>query len=155
VAGDANAGYLLDLNALIALIWAESEHHSAMSKWFATNKKQGWATCALTQAGFVRLLSQPTVTKPFGGAAYSVAECALFLEQSLAHPHHQFLSLDFAFSKARLACTGGLQGHRQITDAYLLTLAIENKMKLLTFDKGIRSLLATEAEREKSVLVLN
>lgn len=151
----ANAGYLLDLNALIALIWPESEHHTAMSKWFAMHKKQGWATCALTQAGFVRLLSQPAVTKPFGGAMYGIADCALFLEQSLAHPQHQFLSLDFAFGKVRETCTGGLQGHRQITDAYLLTLAVQNKMKLLTFDKGIRSLLATEAEREKSLLVLN
>lgn len=151
----ATAGYLLDLNALIALIWAESEHHMAMSDWFAAHKKQGWATCALTQAGFVRLMSQPAVTKPFGGAVYGVADCAVFLEKSLAHPQHQLLPLDFVFSKVRETCTGGLQGHRQITDAYLLTLAIQNKMKLLTFDKGIRSLLATEVEREKSLLVLS
>jgi uncharacterized protein len=150
-----SAGYLLDLNALIALLWAVSEHHVAMSGWFSAHKTEGWATCALTQAGFVRLMSQPVVTKPFGGVIYGVADCALFLEQGLSHPHHRLLALHFSFDTVRETCTGGLQGHRQITDAYLLTLAMKNKMKLLTFDTGIRSLLATEPEREKSLLLLS
>ena len=44
-------------------------------------------------------------------------------------------------------CTGGLMGHRQVTDAYLLALAIKRKCKLVTFDSGLQQLLATERER--------
>lgn len=145
------SGYLLDLNALIALIWAESAHHAAMRQWFALHKKQGWATCALTQAGFVRLMSQPAVTKPFGGRVYGVADCALFLKKNVTHPQHRFLNLDFSFQTVQTTCSGGIQGHRQITDAYLLTLAIQNNMKLLTFDAGIKSLLATDAQRTQAI----
>ena len=51
-------------------------------------------------------------------------------------------------------CTGGLVGHRQVTDAYLLALAIKRKCKLVTFDSGLRQLLATEHERALHVELL-
>ena len=52
-------------------------------------------------------------------------------------------------------CTGGLLGHRQVTDAWLLALAIRHKVKLLTFDSGIRQLLATPQERQQHLSILD
>jgi uncharacterized protein len=144
------AQHLLDVNALIALGWNAHKHHETMLTWFNQHARHGWATCAFTQAGFVRVLSQPTVA----GATSSIDGLADALERNLAHPAHRMLTLDLCFSEVLQVCTGGVVGHRQVTDAYLLSAAIRADMKLLTFDSGITQLLATDAERQRHVRVL-
>jgi uncharacterized protein len=142
--------HLLDVNALIALGWDAHQHHDTMVAWFNRHAKQGWATCAMTQSGFVRVLSQPAVAS----AALSVADLAAALLRNLAHPAHRLLALDFNFDEVVARCSGGVVGHRQITDAYLLTAAIRADARLVTFDQGVPQLLATDAERRRHVLVL-
>jgi toxin-antitoxin system PIN domain toxin len=137
---------LLDVNALIALGWEGHERHREVATWFRRHGRAGWATCALTQAGFVRVLSQPSLAT---GA--TVAELALVLKRNVAHPSHRWVALDFDFSDVLTCCTGGVVGHRQVTDAYLLTASIRAGMKLLTLDRGLATLLATEAERNLHV----
>lgn len=142
--------HLLDVNALIALGWNGHQHHEAMLAWFKRHARQGWATCAITQAGFVRILSQPAL----GEAASTIAELADTLALNLAHKAHRLLPLDFDFAEVRSVCTGGVVGHRQITDAYLLTAATRAGGRLLTFDRSVSQLLATEAERQRQLLVM-
>lgn len=144
------AGYLLDVNALIALIWEDHQFHDTMFDWFDRNAKRGWASCAITQSGFVRVMSQPALVKP----ARTVADLAAALEQNLAHPKHRLLALDFDFAEVLARCSGGVVGHRQVSDAYLLTAAMRAGMKLLTFDSGVRSLLASDEERAAHIEVL-
>ena len=139
-------GYLLDANALIALCWPAHEHHGRMLDWFKTHAAQGWATCALTQSAFVRVVMQPAFSGPVA-AKITVSDAAELLLRNTSHAQHCFVNLDFGFGDVLTTCTGGLYGHRQITDAWLLTAAIKNGIRLLTFDAGIRSLLATPAER--------
>jgi uncharacterized protein len=135
--------YLLDVNALIALGWPTHEHHDRMVRWFKGHARHGWATCALTQAAFVRVISQPA----FSGRALGVGEVAEVLLRNMAHSGHRFLPLDFGIEQMLGVCTGGLRGHRQITDAWLLTLAIRHRVRLVTFDTGPAQLLATAEER--------
>lgn len=135
--------FLLDANALIALGWPAHEHHERMLAWFKKHARQGWATCAFTQAAFIRIISQPS----FSGHTIGVNEVAEILLRNAEHPKHRFVPLDFGFEQVVGSCTGGLLGHRQVTDAYLLTLAVRNGLKLVTFDGGIGQLLATEPER--------
>ncbi len=142
--------HLLDVNALVALGWAAHQHHDTMVAWFNRHAKGGWATCALTQSGFVRVLSQPAVASP----ALQVADLAAALQRNLEHPAHRLLVLDFMFDEVMARCTGGVVGHRQITDAYLLTAAMRADARLLTFDQGLPHLLATDTERRRHVLVL-
>jgi len=137
--------HLLDANALIALSWPAHEHHQRMLSWFSRHARQGWATCALTQAAFVRIISQPA----FSGRALAVAEIAEVLRLNMAHAAHRLVPLDFGFDEVLSVCSAGIIGHRQVTDAYLLTAAHRAGMKLLTFDAGVRHLLATEAERSR------
>lgn len=134
--------YLLDANALIALGWPAHEHHERMIRWFRTHARHGWATCALTQAAFVRIISQPA----FAGRAIDVSDVAELLLRNTADPRHRLLPLDFGFEQVLGCCAGGLRGHRQVTDAWLLTLAVRNEVKLVTFDSGISRLLATADE---------
>ena len=54
---------LLDLNILTALLWPAHEHHNAAHRWFAGGADASWATCALTQLGFVRIVSNPAFSR--------------------------------------------------------------------------------------------
>jgi uncharacterized protein len=142
--------WLLDANALIALGWPAHEHHNTMRAWFKRHATHGWATSALTQSAFVRIVSQPA----FSGRVIALAEIAELLLRNTAHPKHRLLPLDFGFEQVLGCCTGGLLGHRQITDAYLVTLAARHKARLVTFDSGITQLLATPPERERLLSIL-
>ena len=143
--------HLLDANALIALGWPTHEHHPRMISWFRQYARAGWASTAFTQAAFVRIVSQPA----FAGRSIAVGEVAELLLRNTAHAKHRLVALDFGFADVWAACTGGILGHRQITDAWLLTAAIHSGMKLLTFDAGIAQLLASAQERSKHLTVLN
>lgn len=141
---------LLDANALIALSWPTHEHHGSVQRWFSSHAQRGWGSCAMTQAAFVRITSQPA----FGGQSKSIVEVAGVLRHILAHPAHRLVPMDFAFDDTLRVCTGSIVGHRQVTDAWLLTAAIRAGMKLLTFDSGVRALLASDAERALHIEVL-
>jgi uncharacterized protein len=142
--------HLLDANTLIALGWPAHEHHEPMQAWFKSHARQGWATTAMTQAAFVRIVSQPA----FSGRSLGVGEVAELLLRNLAHAQHRLLPLDFGFEQVLGRCSAGVVGHRQITDAYLLTAAMQHGMKLLTFDTGLPALLKTAAERQRHITLL-
>lgn len=144
------APHLLDVNALIALLWEDHQFHETMALWFSRHAKEGWATSAITQAGFIRVMNQSALVQP----GLSVADLAEVLASNLAHPAHRLLPLDFDFADVLTCCTGGVVGHRQVSDAYLLTAAVRGGMKLLTFDSGLGTLLASSAERSAHIHLL-
>ena len=142
--------HLLDANALIALGWPTREHHRQMLAWFRQHAQKGWATTALTQGAYVRIVSQQV----FAGRTIVIGEVAELPMRNTAHPKHRLVPLDFGFADVMVACTGGILGHRQITDSWLLTAAIRSGTRLLTFDSGIGQFLATAREREKHLTIL-
>jgi len=142
--------FLLDVNALVALCWSGHVHHSIALDWFKTHARRGWATCAFTQAAFVRVILQPA----FSGESLQAGHVVELLARTTAHPKHHYLAIDFDMRRVQETCTGGLLGHRQITDAWLLATAMRHAARLVTFDKGVASLLATQAERADHLLVL-
>jgi uncharacterized protein len=145
--------HLLDANALIALCWPHHEHHRRMLAWFSKSAAQGWATCALTQAAFVRIGLQPAFSSLLT-QGIAVGDLAQLLANNTAHAAHRLLPLDFGFDTVSQFCTGGIWGHRQITDAWLLSAAIRHGHKLLSFDTGISALLATAQEKEAHLSLL-
>ena len=131
------SAYLLDTNVLIALLWPAHDAHEVCRVWFERQARRGWATCALTQAGFVRIVSNPAFS-PYAPPAHRAAEQ---LAANLAHPAHQFWHDDLSLNDAVRPFRAQLFGHRQVTDAYLLGLAAHHGGRLATLDRGIRSLL--------------
>lgn len=129
---------LLDLNILTALLWPAHEHHDAAHRWFGARRKARWATCALTQLGLVRLVSNPS----FSRDALSPADAVLLLSANLAHPNHEFWTEDLSVPAALEVVPRNLQSHQQVTDAYLLALASHHGGVLATFDRGIQALAA-------------
>lgn len=127
---------LLDLNILTALLWPAHEHHAAAHRWFANRSSGRWATCPLTQLGFVRIVSNPSFSRD---ALAPVAALAL-LARSLAHAGHEFWPETLQLSAAIQPVETALSGHLQLTDAYLLALAHEHKGIVATFDRGLRTI---------------
>ncbi len=130
--------YLLDVNLLIALAWPSHIHHKASHRWFSEHAQNGWATCPITQCGFVRISSNPTIIRE----AVAPRDAISALRQMLAHPQHQFWPDELPLAHDHIPVTL-LMGHRQVTDAYLLGLAIHRNGKLATHDRGVCSLLDT------------
>jgi toxin-antitoxin system PIN domain toxin len=129
---------LLDVNVLIALLWPEHEFHVRAQRWFGEHAGQaGWATCPTTQIGFVRVLSNPA----FSRRSVSARDALGVLRASLGHPAHHFWTEDIGIAQAVAYLEKKIVGHQQVTDAYLLGLAIHKRGKLASFDEGIRSLL--------------
>ena len=142
--------YLLDANALIALFWPAHVHHPAALEWFKENRRAGWATCALTQAAFVRVVSQPAFHSP----AVALADAASLLSRNLVATDHRYLPITPQLVDVLSHCTGGVVGHRQVTDAWLITVANFYGAKLVTFDQRIATLLATVGERDRDLMIL-
>ncbi len=125
--------YLLDVNVLVSLSWPDHVAHAVVRKWFAKNSSKGWATCPLVQAGFVRITSNPI----FSSRSVSVQEAVDGLRASLASEDHQFWPDSISLPEALGVLPMPLSGHGQITDAYLVALAIRHRGKLATLDHRI------------------
>ena len=127
---------LLDVNVLIALTHSAHVHHTLVQGWAQSQGKLAWASCTVTQLGFVRLASQPAI----GGTGTSPPAALALLDQLLAHPGHRFWpdGQDIATSPALRSPL--VVGHRQVTDAYLLGLAMRHGSALVTLDRGLASI---------------
>lgn len=133
---------LLDVNALIALMWPAHESHSIVQNWFGGSAARRWATCPFTQAAFVRIVSNPA----FSADAVAPDEARDILSANTQLKGHYFWTNDISYADAVEPFHERVVGHRQITDAYLLGLAIHNKGRLATMDRAIASLLPDDSE---------
>jgi toxin-antitoxin system PIN domain toxin len=122
---------LLDVNVLVALFDAGHVHHEAAHDWFSDHRKDGWATCATTENGFLRVLTNPKsgITERAPGILES-------LKAFCASGHHVFWP-DALSLREELFDLSVAQGHRQVTDIYLLGLAAKMGGVLATFDRSI------------------
>jgi toxin-antitoxin system PIN domain toxin len=127
---------LLDVNVLTAVAWPAHEHHHAAHRWFVDGGVTAWATCSLTQLGFVRILSNPAISRD----TLTPSDAVELLARNLTRNGHQFWSDELEVPAALRGLEARLQGHGQVTDAYLLALAHKNKGVLVTFDRGALAL---------------
>ena len=124
---------LFDVNLLVALFDPDHIHHDLAHDWFEDHQQNGWATCAVTENGFVRVLANPaygaTVTRP--------KELIERLAQFCSTRHHVFWTDTVSFSDKAIFNPAMIRGHRQVTDVYLLGLAKKMGGCLATFDRTI------------------
>jgi uncharacterized protein len=140
-------GYLLDTNLLIALLWPSHERHDLALKWFTRHRARGWATCPIIQAGFVRIVSNPA----FSRDAVQPREAIQVLSANTAAKDHSFWPDDVPVAET-VAFTGvRLMGHQQLTDAYLLGLAIRRGGVLATLDQRIAALTEPKSAERKAL----
>ncbi len=125
--------YLLDVNVLIALIDPAHVQHDAAHDWFAKQGKKSWATCPLTENGVMRIVGHARYPNspgtPAAVASVMTGLCAL--------PGHVFWPDDISLLNTKILDASRLLSSAQVTDSYLLALAIAHDGKLATFDRRL------------------
>jgi toxin-antitoxin system PIN domain toxin len=140
---------LLDVNVLIALFQPSHIYHEAAHDWFATNRNQGWATCPLTENGVLRILANSAV---FGDHHHSPASLRSRLDTLCSSEEHVFWPDSVSLRDEQLYNLSGVS-HRQITDIYLLGLAVANTGRLATFDRRIPLEAVINARRDSLEII--
>ena len=143
------ACFLLDVNILVAMAWPTHRAHENVQEWLSRHALEGWATCPLTQTAFVRILSNPA----FSPNALTPGDALTLLRANLGHPGHRFWADELSLAQAVEPLTPRWTGHQQVTDAYLLGLAMHKKGKLATMDRAILALLP-EKSRDREFVEL-
>ncbi len=123
--------YLLDVNLLLALSDPMHVHHEAAHRWFADRGRRSWATCPLTENGFVRVASHPNYPNRPG----DVPAVLSLLRQLCEAPGHQFWAEDI--SLLGILESSAIITHAQVTDVYLVGLAVHRQGRLATLDQRI------------------
>jgi uncharacterized protein len=123
---------LLDVNVLIALLDSDHASHTSAIKWFAKNARQGWASCPITENGCIRIMSNPGYPNSFPVQAV-IERLAEACQQDI----HEFWPDEVSLLDPQIAETTRIHGPRQLTDIYLLALAVQREGRLVTFDTGI------------------
>ncbi len=123
---------LLDVNVLIALLDGDHASHDAATEWFGRNARAGWASCAITQNGCLRVMSHPRYP-----GAQPVRAVADRLAEAVSHELHEFWPDDVSLLDSSLVDRTKIHGAQQLTDVYLLALAVTHSGRLVTFDRSI------------------
>jgi toxin-antitoxin system PIN domain toxin len=137
--------YLLDVNVLVAILNEDHVHHQVATQWFDTPGLQ-WAICPFAEAGLLRHMTRPKI----GGM--SIEEVTEMLTQLKQQPGYHFQPISADWHALSGPFFKRLFGHNQITDAYLLGLAVQDGLILATFD---RAMLHLAGEHHKNVLILD
>jgi uncharacterized protein len=139
---------LLDVNVLIALLDAAHVHHRLATAWLSRELKHGWASCPITQIGCVRIMSQPAYP-----GTLRAAEVAARLGEACAHAAHVFWPDSVDLLGGPSVSWPHVLGHRQVTDTYLLALAVKNGGRFVSFDRRIAPNAVVGAKAEHLVVI--
>lgn len=139
---------LLDVNILIALIDPAHKFHRTAKAWALAHALAGWASCPLTQNGCIRIISQPSYPQPVP------PQQAIEILQALCQsPRHHFWPDDLSLLDAARFEHSKIHGHRQLTDLYLLALAVQHQGCFVSLDGAI-TLSAVKGAKKHHLLVL-
>jgi toxin-antitoxin system PIN domain toxin len=139
---------LLDVNVLVALLDRQHTGHVRAHEWLSQNLPTGWASCPLTQNGCLRVLTNPRYPAPV-----PAAEVLAKLRASTNSGYHEFWPDDLSVTADGIFDWNRWQGHQQVTDVYLLALAVRHGGRLVTFDQTIpREMVTGSDARNLAVL---
>jgi uncharacterized protein len=140
---------LLDISLLLALFDPKHVHHGRARMWWQQEKAHGWASCPLTQNGFLRISSQKTYANPV-----PLPDALALLRRWAVPPVHEFWPDDLSILDSAIIDHGHVLGPRQLTDIYLLALAVRHGGRLVTLDRGIslKSVKGAEAAQLVSLI---
>ena len=139
---------LLDLNVLIALTEPGHLHNRRALEWLDTSGKSDWGVCPLTEAGFVRVTTNPS----YRPVPRSMEQAIAILQMMKAYPGYSYWEIEESWVTLTAPFAARIFGHQQVTDAYLLGLAIKNDGVLVTFDDAILKLAGSIFSRNVCVL---
>jgi toxin-antitoxin system PIN domain toxin len=140
--------FLLDVNVLVGLAFPLHSSHQRAHSWFRREPDRPWATCPLTQAGFLRAAS-----RALGGSRDAIRKALAGLERDCQSPSHEYWPVDVDLRDLSDSQRSRLIGPNQVADMQLVLLAHRHRGQLATFDSGLRE-LASGTRYASSLLVL-
>jgi toxin-antitoxin system PIN domain toxin len=139
---------LLDLNVLIALTDPEHKHHQKARNWLTSSGRGRLGICPLTEAGFLRVTTNPA----FRTSPRTLEQAIAILQVLKGRDDYWYCAIDKSWVALTARFASRIRGHQQVTDAYLLGLAIKESCALVTFDQGIQYMAG--AEFRQNVLLI-
>ncbi len=139
---------LLDVNVLIALHDADHVHHTRAGEWLEANNRSGWASTPLTQNGCLRIMGQAGYSNP-----QPLNQLVQMLQRSTTAPMHALWPDDISLLDSQLFRHTHIHSVKQLTDLYLLALAIKHQGRFVTFDQRI-PLNAVHGAKPEHLVVL-
>ena len=140
---------LPDVNILIALLDGNHVFHARVHGWLGPHKG-GLATCVITQNGAIRVMSQPRYSSVI---SLSAAQVKQQLQMGLARQDHVYWPCNETLMDDGLFDWSRIHGHAQLTDIYLLGLAVRHKACLVTLDRNI-AINTVHGAKMQNILVL-
>jgi toxin-antitoxin system PIN domain toxin len=122
---------LFDVTVLVALLDSDHVDHRSAGEWLDAELDTGWASCSITENGFVRIISQPRDPSPV-----TPAQAVELLSAARETPHHAFWPCDVSLLDPQVVDRSRLHGS-QVTDAYLLALAVAHDGRFVTFERSL------------------
>jgi hypothetical protein len=122
----------LDINVLLALFDTDHVDHARARAWLEAEIGHGWASCAITQNAFVRVISQPRYPSPI-----PVAQAIERLSRATRSEYHEFWPCELSLLDEAIVDRTRVHGPRQATDVYLCALALAHGGRFVTFDRDI------------------
>jgi toxin-antitoxin system PIN domain toxin len=139
---------LLDVNVLIALSEPGHEFFETAHEWFRLSGKDNWGLCPITEIGFVRITTNPS----FYPGPRTYQQASSVLTELASRPGYRYWPLSESWAALTAPFAARISGHQQVTDAYLLGMAIKENGVLVTFDRGLKYLAG--AQFANHVLIL-
>lgn len=139
---------LFDVNVLLALLDPDHVRHSDVRTWYERERHAGWASSPLSQNGFLRIISQRSYSNPF-----KLPDASAALRAATSRAEHEFWPDDFSVLDPEHVDHSRLLGPKQITDVYLLALAVKNGGRFVTLDTSISYRAARRGRPESLVVV--
>jgi uncharacterized protein len=139
---------LLDVNVLIALLDSDHTSHGVALMWFAKHAREGWASSPITQNGCARIMSNPNYPN-----ALPIQAVMKRLADACEEDVHEFWSDEVSLLNPNVVDSTRIHGPRQLTDIYLLALAVEQEGRLVTFDTGVPLAVVRKATPDNLVVL--
>ncbi len=141
---------LLDVDVLVALFDVDHVFHIRAHEWLEANQALGIATCSLTENGLVRVLSHPNYSTSLRVApAEMIRRLGIFCGTG----DHCFWPDSVTLRDTDLFVGNKILGPKQISDVYLLGLAVNRNGRLVTFDEGVGIGTVRGARNEHLVVI--
>ena len=123
-------------------------HYGMAQVWLDSSGKDNWAICPLTEAGFIRVTTSPA----FRPGPRTLEQTVAILQMLKGESGYWYWEIDESWVVLTAPFVARIFGHQQVTDAYLLGLAIKEDGVLVTFDRGLKYMAGKEFSRNLLVL---
>jgi hypothetical protein len=142
--------WLLDVNVMLAWLWPGHEAHRIAFSWMMAHGRESWATCPITEMGFLRIITNPSFSPhvPEWSEAIDILR-----RHTEGNRHHSFWPDTLTLDAVDRQLGDRIKGAGQVTDAYLLALAMRHQGKMVTLDYKMKA-LAPEGSAEADALLI-